>query len=261
MTRRGAAPRFPVIVPDWPDVPARVQAFCTTRCGGVSSGPYGDLSGVAGFNLASHVGDTELAVSANRQLLNACLPSDVIFLSQVHGTIVVDGASLAEGVAADAVYTCQPGVVCAVLTADCLPVLFADEHGRVVAAAHAGWRGLAAGVLQNTVEKMRQGGAGRILAWMGPAIGADAFEVGADVLDAFAGRVADPGRYFAVRPGTAGQKYLADIYGLARAILMDAGVSQVSGGGHCTVREADTFYSYRRDGVTGRMASLVWIGQ
>lgn len=251
---------FPVIAPDWQGVPARIHAICTTRTGGVSLASYGDGAGGGGLNLGDHVGDDAQAVASNRALLNASLPSNVIFLSQVHGTIACDAASLDSMVVADAAYTSQTGKVCAVLTADCLPVLFSDRKGKVVAAAHAGWRGLAGGVLQNTVARMRRAGAEDIVAWLGPAIGAGKFEVGPDVVDAFAGQATIPADCFKLKsePGQP-DKYWADIYGLARQVLATVGVVQVYGGQYCTVTDAGQFYSYRRDGVTGRMASLIWI--
>ncbi|BBB67068.1 laccase domain protein [Undibacterium sp. YM2] len=253
---------FPVVLPNWQHAPANVRAFTTTRHGGVSLGPYGDASGNAGFNLGDHVNDDPLAVKQNRDKLNRQLPSDVIFLSQVHGNIILNTADLAisKSNIGDAVLSTQAGQVCAVLTADCLPVLFADVTGKVVAAAHAGWRGLAGGVLQNTVLAMRGKGAQEIIAWLGPAIGPQEFEVGRDVLDAFAAQIPDAQAYFNVQARQDGaEKYLADLYGLARKLLNDIGIDQVFGGDHCTVSEVTEFYSYRRDGVSGRMVSLIWI--
>ncbi|MFZ6845176.1 peptidoglycan editing factor PgeF [Undibacterium sp. RuTC16W] len=248
---------LPVIHPDWEGVPLHVQGFCTTRIGGFSKAPYDDGQGGGGNNLGDHVGDSPESVSRNRHMLNRFLPDDVTFLSQVHGTIVLDAATLCAGDNGDAVITTAPNMVCAVLTADCLPVLFSDDKGKVVAAAHAGWRGLAGGVLQNTVSKMRDAGADNIIAWMGPAIGPDEFEVGQDVVDAFQLRARTSEKFF--KQKTEEGKYLADIYGLARYVLAKAGVNQVYGGDRCTVTEKGQFYSYRRDGVTGRMASLIWI--
>jgi YfiH family protein len=247
------------IVPDWPGMPVSVGALSTTRRGGVSGGRYGDgeIDGAGGgLNLGLHVGDDVAAVMQNRALLQACLPGAPVWLNQVHGANVVDAAAVRGVPDADASFTTRPGVVCAIMTADCLPVLFADRAGTVVGAAHAGWRGLAQGVLQNTVMRMREAGAGDITAWLGPAIGPRAFEVGAEVRAAFAG--ADPATAAAFA-AQAGGKYLADIYLLARLALAGCGVRQVGGGGFCTVDDAARFYSYRRDRVTGRMASLVWI--
>jgi hypothetical protein len=246
------------IVPDWTDAPANVGALSTLRRGGVSRAPYDDGAGGGGMNLGTHVGDLQEHVLQNRALLRTLAPAEPAWLSQVHGTRVVD-AAMAEGVPeADACITTQPGVVCAIQTADCLPVLFCDTKGRAVGAAHAGWRGLAAGVLENTLAQMRAAGADEILAWMGPAIGPERFEVGQDVFAAFVDRDADARAAFRPIPGQPG-KYLADIYGLARATLRKAGVSRVHGGTMCTVSDPRRFYSYRRDKTTGRMASLIWI--
>ena len=233
--------------PDWP-APPRVRALMTTRAGGVSQPPYDS------FNPAAHVGDDPMAVEANRRLLVAHLPSPPLWLNQVHGcgVAVFGQAGQPE---ADAAVARAPGQVCAVLTADCLPVLFCEASGTAVAAAHAGWRGLAAGVLERTVEAMG-GTPSRILAWMGAAIGPQAFEVGPEVRDAFV--ALHPEAMAAFRPSQ-GDRLLADIYALARLRLAAAGVEQVYGGGLCTHSDAQRFYSYRRDGKTGRMASLIWL--
>lgn len=239
------------IVPDWP-APQRVRALITTRSGGVSNAPY------AGLNLGSHVGDKSAAVECNRNLLAAHLPAAPRWLEQVHGTEVACADSLADGeiAVADAAYARDPDVVCAVLTADCLPVLLCDLDGGVVAAAHAGWRGLLGGVLERTVEAMAVS-PGRLLAWLGPAIGPAAFEVGSEVREAFVAR--DAGAAEAFVAGQQADKWMADIYRLAARRLAAAGVERVFGGGLCTVSDRARFYSYRRDGVTGRFASLVWI--
>lgn len=237
---------LPLIRPDWP-APPGVNAAVTTRLGGVSPPPFGP------FNPASHVGDDPAAVAANRALLRACLPAEPLWLDQVHGADVADADS-DRTACADASVSHQPGSVCAVLTADCLPVLFCNRQGTVVAAAHAGWRGLAAGVLSRTVERM-ECPASDILAWLGPAIGPDAFEVGPEVKDAFAARLARAEDAF--RPGE-GDRLFADLYRLARLELAQAGVHAVYGGGLCTVGQGGLFHSFRRDGRTGRMASLVW---
>ena len=255
--------RSSVIVPEWPDLPAGVGALATTRLGGVSAGPYDDGSGGGGLNLGLHCGDDAAAVHENRARLQSLLPGRPAWIAQVHGSGVVDAATVGPGQPVregDASIATEPGVVCAILTADCLPVLFADRGGKVVGAAHAGWRGLAGGVLGATVAAMREAGAGGISAWMGPAIGPTAFEVGADVLDSFAAALPDGnvGPAFAPYPGRPG-KYLADMRALARMMLARAGVDQVYGGGHCTASAPDRFYSYRRDGVTGRQASLIWL--
>ena len=236
-------------------------ALSTLRSGGVSHGAWGNGSGSGGLNLGAHVGDEESAVRENRRRLGALLPSQPAWLTQVHGASVVDAAIAASAPTppeADASISTCPGVVCAILTADCLPVLFADMRGRVVGAAHAGWRGLAAGVLENTVHAMRAAGAGEILAWLGPAIGPANFEVGEDVLTAFVGQDPACAAAFVASPGQPG-KYRADLYALARRRLFLHGVNDITGGDRCTVAESDSFYSYRRDGVTGRMASLIWV--
>lgn len=250
---------LPIIHPNWEGLPANVQAFSTTRAGGFSLAPYDNGLGGGGNNLGDHVGDDIKVVAQNREILNHFLPEDVRFLSQVHGTVVLDAAMLIDTSVGDAVFATEPNTVCGILTADCLPVLFADMKGKVVAAAHAGWRGLAAGVLQNTLAKMRDSGAEDIVAWMGPAIGPDEFEVGQDVLDAFrlSSRISE--KFFKRR--ITQDKYLADIYALARYILVKEGVDKVYGGDRCTVTEKAQFYSYRRDGITGRMASLIWIAE
>lgn len=255
---------FPGITPDWPGLPSNVGALSTVRAGGVSLAPYGGGQCAGGLNLGVHVGDDAAHVAQNRARLTAVLPSEPAWLSQVHGVAVADAAELAGCVPdADASVTTQSGVVCTVMTADCLPVLFSSHDGLVVGAAHAGWRGLANGVLHTTVQDMRSRGATEILAWLGPAIGPAAFEVGADVLQAFRDGARDAAERLALsdafvsiagKPG----KYLADIYTLARIMLRRDGVSQVAGGEYCTVIDAAQFYSYRRDGVTGRQASLIW---
>ena len=234
--------------PDWP-APARVKSLQTLRSGGVSVAPW------ASFNLGDHVGDDPLHVAANRDALTACLPSAPCWLQQVHSTLAVNAENTPKPAVADAAFTRQAGRVCAVMTADCLPVLFCDRAGTVVGAAHAGWRGLAAGVLENTVAAMGVPTA-EIMAYLGPAIGPDAFEVGQDVFDTFC--LPLPQAEAAFEP-IGGGKYLADIYALARLRLQREGVTQIYGGTHCTVLERDTFFSYRRDGQTGRMVSLIWL--
>ena len=252
-----------LVIPDWPDAPANIGALATTRRGGVSQGPYDDGRGGGGFNLGLHVGDDPAHVAENRARLQCQLPGRPAWIAQVHGADVVDAASVGPDQpvrTGDASIARAPGIVCAILTADCLPVLFADRAGKVVGAAHAGWRGLAGGVLGQTVARMRAAGADEITAWMGPAIGATAFEVGQDVFDSFAKALPgiDVGFAFAARPEREG-KYLADMFALARLMLARDGVTSVAGGDRCTATEADRFYSYRRDGVTGRQASLIWL--
>ncbi|CAN7470427.1 peptidoglycan editing factor PgeF [Duganella sp. LjRoot269] len=254
------------LIPHWPGLPDHVGALSTTRRGGVSPAPYGDGMGGGGLNLGTHVGDQPHNVAHNREILRALLPGDPVWLSQVHGTTVVDVAKvrMQEVPEADASLSTTSGKVCVVMTADCLPVLFCDAEGKTVAAAHAGWRGLASGVLENTVESMRAAGAGELMAWMGPAIGAYQFEVGPDVRQAFLGGAFDESSVrhveaaFSPIEGKPG-KYLADMYALARHLLHRAGVAKVYGGEFCTVSNSGRFYSYRRDGVTGRQAALIWI--
>lgn len=246
--------------PDWPDLPGGVRALSTRRAGGVSNAPWDDGKGGGGLNLGMNSGDTPQNVLANRARLKTMLPAEPVWLKQVHGIRVVDAANVKDVPEADASFTCQADVVCAILTADCMPVLFADCRGRVVGAAHAGWRGLAGGVLEATVAAMRGAGAGDITAWMGPAIGPACFEVGEDVRVAFEAHSSATASAFLPWPGRPG-KYHCDLYGLARQRLQAAGVRQIHGGGHCTMTEKDSFYSYRRERTTGRMASLIWMNR
>lgn len=237
------------IAPDWP-APANVRAVQTTRAGGVSVGPWSSL------NLGSHCGDDPVAVSENRSRLRATLdlPSEPHWLRQVHGARVVElGHSLEAEPEADAAIAREPGRICAVLTADCLPVLLCDEAGSAVGAAHAGWRGLAGGVLEATVARL--GTPEHLLAWLGPAIGPERFEVGDEVREAFVARQPQAASAFQPRGGG---KHLADLYALALLALRSAGVRRVYGGGRCTHREQDQFFSFRRDGRCGRMATLIW---
>ena len=239
-----------LIRPEWP-APANVQAVCTTRAGGVSTGLYSTL------NLGTHVGDEAATVQMNRRLLMeaAGLPVQPAWLEQVHGTEVVDvGGQLPDMIEADAGVSHTPGEVCAIMTADCLPVLFASTEGDCVAAAHAGWRGLAAGVLANTVEALDCPN-NQLLAWLGPAIGPQAFEVGDEVRAAFLTLDDGAGSCFVAHA----DRWLADIYALARRQLAQLGVKGVYGGDFCTYSDSERFFSYRRDGVCGRMASLIWL--
>jgi len=243
------------IVPDWP-APANVRAFMTTRAGGVSATPYDSM------NPALHVGDDPDAVAENRRILHRDLPGEPLWLNQVHGNCVVERADGSEPPCADASISREPGQVCTVMTADCLPVLFCDRAGTVVAAAHAGWRGLVGGVLEETVAAMKVP-ASEILVWLGAAIGPDAFEVGDEVRLAFMDR--HPLTAVAFRPSLPGtldeapRKWLADLYALARIRLALAGVESVHGGGLCTFSDAQRFFSYRRDVATGRMATLIYL--
>jgi len=237
------------IEPDWP-APPRVRALVTTRHGGVSSGPY------ASMNVGLHVGDSPDAVLRNRALLRGALPSEPLWLEQVHGVVVADADSDTGVPRADASIATTPGRVCVVMTADCLPVLFCDDAGTVVAAAHAGWRGLADGVLDATLARLGVPAAA-VLAWLGPAIGPGAFEVGDEVRRCFVD--ADPGAAAAFRPGVVPGKWMADLFALARLRLSRLGVERVSGGGLCTHAGQQRFFSYRREGITGRFASMVWL--
>ena len=239
-----------LILPDWP-MPVTVKACSTTRDGGISEFPYDSL------NLGTHVGDIATSVVANRQSLvkQAGLPQMPVWLEQVHGTRVLhlDGKTVSD-IQADAVYSRVTGQVCAVMTADCLPVLFCSSAGDEVAAAHAGWRGLCAGVLEQTLAQFNAGSSS-IIAWLGPAIGPQQFEVGEEVKQAFIQIDAQSAAAFT----PSGSKYLADIYLLARLRLQAAGIHAIYGGDRCTVTEKQHFFSYRRDGITGRMASLIWL--
>ena len=268
-----------LLVPDWP-APANVRALCTSRSGGVSRGPWAD------FNLAAHVDDDPAAVAANRARLRRWLPADPLWLTQVHGTRVIDPAAYAGSAAppeADAARTRAPGIPCAVLTADCLPILLCDRgSGRgsggaaadevaatevaateiaatEVAALHAGWRGLADGVIEATAAAMQTRPQGW-LAWIGPCIGPDAFECGDDVVAAFCDGHPEARTAFRPHPRSPG-KWLGDLPAIARQRLVALGVppAAIHGGNWCTVADPRRFYSFRRDGVTGRMASIVWL--
>lgn len=248
------------ITPDWP-APRRVRAFVTTRTGGVSEGEYATL------NLGLSSGDDPERVAHNRALVGDVLPAEPMWLAQVHGTEVARADTFRIDVErtgeyrmpsppkADACVADRPGQVCVVLTADCMPVFFCDAAGTRVAVAHAGWRGLAAGVLENTLAAMDVA-APHVLAWMGPAIGPDAFEVGPEVREAFL--AGDRGAEVAFRPGKPG-KYMADLYLLARRRLEVAGVRSVHGGGFCTYHDAERFFSYRRTPQSGRMGAFIWM--
>jgi YfiH family protein len=235
------------IVPDWP-APPNVKALITARAGGISKGPF------ASFNLGLRTGDDPRAVAANRDRLNSLLPQQPKWLRQVHGASVVEADALTGRPEADAAIARRPGTVCAVLVADCIPVLLADRDGTTVAVAHAGWRGLAGGVIENTTRRMAIDPR-TLIAYLGPGIGPRAFEVGADVRDAFLARDADAAAAFT--PHAAG-KWLADLFLLARQRLRRAGVGEIHGGTLCTFSDAPRFFSYRRERRTGRMAALIW---
>ena len=236
------------LIPEWP-APAHVHALQTTRHGGVSGVPYDSL------NLGDHVGDDRLAVAQNRQLLAELLPAEPLWLRQVHGTEVVNADAAGCLPEADACIARRSGAVCVVMTADCLPVLLCDVKGTVVGAAHAGWRGLCHGVIERTVQAMKVP-AEELLAWLGPAIGPAAFEVGAEVRGAFI--AVQPQAAEAFVPVAEG-KYLADIFLLARQRLQALGVSKIYGGESCTHTDRERFFSYRRDGATGRMGTFIWL--
>ncbi len=240
---------FEFLQPDWP-APAKVRAYMTTRAGGASRGPY------ASFNLASHVGDDEAAVAKNRLRLRQALslPSEPSWLDQVHGTDVTVVPGRVAG-SADAIVAFTPGAVCAVLVADCLPVFLASRDGDRAGLAHAGWRGLAAGVIEAAVAALDCDPA-RLVAWLGPSIGPETFEVGPEVRDAFAAK--DPASETDFSRGRDG-RFFADLPALARRRLVASGVRSVGGGELCTYSDPTRFYSYRRDGATGRMAALIWL--
>jgi YfiH family protein len=244
------------ILPDPQLLPAGVAALATTRRGGVSTGRFASLNLGAG-RAAQLSGDDPAAIAENRRRVQALLPSPPVWLMQVHGTAVhvADATAGPAAPVADAAVTRSRNVVLAVLTADCLPLVLADRDGVAVGIAHCGWRGVAAGVVENTVRALAIPPQ-RIVAWMGPAIGPDAFEVGADVRDAFMRIDAhDAAAFRAKGPG----KWWADLYALARQRLVRCGVSAIAGGDHCTVTEADRFFSHRRDGDTGRLATFAWL--
>lgn len=239
------------LYPNW-HVPGNVKALMTTRIGGVSQPPF-DC-----FNLGDHVGDEPSAVKNNRDLLveHFSLPNKPVFLTQTHSTRVLTLPCCEKDVEADAAYTNQPNQVCLVMTADCLPVLFASKQGNEVAAAHAGWRGLCDGILEETVAKF-QCPRDEIIAWFGAAIGPTAFQVGYEVVAQFIAWDKQAEQAFIADPNVDG-KYLGNLYQLATQRLNKLGVIQISGGDRCTYTEKEQFFSYRRDGKTGRMASLVW---
>lgn len=242
------------IYPDWP-APKNVRALQTTRTGGLSAVPYNS------FNLGLHVGDDPLTVLRNRMLLAPYLPSpargqcEPVWLTQTHGVKVIDAGLAPCNPQGDACIAKQTGAVCVVMTADCLPVLLCDDHGRIVGVAHAGWRGLCAGVIEAVVASMAVP-ATSVMAWLGPAIGQQSFEVGEEVRTAF--MVQDAHAAAAFAPGTAG-KWQADIYQLARLRLNALGITRIYGGDLCTYTDPARFFSYRRDGVTGRMGTFIWL--
>lgn len=239
------------IQPNWP-APANVKALQTMRSGGVSQAPYNSL------NLGAHVNDDAIAVAKNRQLLNPYLPSEPVWVNQVHGVEVIDAAMSHCLQNADASYTTKPNVVCVTMTADCLPVLLCDKSGMVVAAVHAGWKGLCDGVIEAAIQKM-QVSASEVLVWLGPAIGPDAFEVGDDVRDQFIAKDNQAALAFKAL----GSKWLCNMYLIATQRLNQLGVTQIYGAGvnehFCTYSDEVRFFSFRRNNTTGRMASLIWL--
>jgi polyphenol oxidase len=248
-----------VIVPDWL-VPPQVGALMTTRTGGVSVAPFDSL------NIGVAVGDDPAAVTHNRRIVAETIAARPVYLKQVHGARVIEigkaGPQADDTIEADAAFTTEPGIACAIQVADCLPVLFADAQGRAVGAAHAGWRGLAAGVLERTARAVCTAAAcepASLRAWLGPCIGPRAFEVGADVVEAF-GHPPAGSECFVNTPRADGSPaWRADLAGLARDRLARIGVSPVSGAGWCSVEDASRFFSFRRDGRSGRMVALVWL--
>ncbi|PPE66525.1 peptidoglycan editing factor PgeF [Caldimonas caldifontis] len=243
--------------PAW-SAPAGVQSAMTTREGGASLPPF------CGFNLGDHVGDDPATVARHRAQLTQALGVRAIYLHQVHGTEVVrldDRTSVAGPLTADAAITTVPGLACTIMVADCLPVLLAHRQGRGVGAAHAGWRGLAGGVVERTVASLADAADARpsdLVAWLGPCIGPRRFEVGEEVRAAFLR--GQPGADTHFKPGERPGKWWADLQGLARDRLSQCGVTEISAEPACTVEDASRFFSYRRDGRTGRMAALVWLG-
>lgn len=237
-----------LITPNWP-VPTSIKAYVSSRQGGSSSAPYAEL------NLGAHVGDDSKSVTTNRQIFaeQIAMPDTLVWLNQVHGTDVAVLPLQTAMASADAAFSRQANQVCAVLTADCLPVFMCDPAMKEVAVVHAGWRGLCDGVIESCLAKFSS--PSRVIAWLGPAIGPSAFEVGQDVYDAFCAkdRMAKEA-FHAIQK----DKWLADIYLLAKQRLAAQGVEQVYGGDYCTFSDEKQFFSYRRDGVTGRMASVVW---
>ena len=250
-----------VVTPTWP-ASSQVGAFCSTRMGGVSQAPFDSL------NLGRYVDDAPAAVSENRARIQTLLPAQPVWLKQVHGAQVWDADQRGPVgvIEADASVTSNANTVLTIMAADCLPVLFASQDGTVIGAAHAGWRGLLAGVLENTIDamqvKMGQGNAGHYLAWLGPAIGPSAFEVGEEVRTAYmdfaqAQRLPPPADAFVAisnRPG----KYWANLYLLARQRLASKGIQQIYGGEFCTFQDQKLFFSHRRDGQSGRFAAFIW---
>lgn len=244
------------ITPNWP-APANVRALQTTRLGGVSAAPYSSL------NLGAHIHDDPIAVAKNRQLLSPYLPSEPVWVNQVHGVDVIDATTSTCLQNADASFTTKANVVCVTMTADCLPVLLCDKKGTIVAAVHAGWRGLCDGVIEAAVNKM-QVSPSDVLVWLGPAIGPDAFEVGSDVREQFIEKDSQAALAFkSIGNQNADDKWLCNLYLLAKQRLNNIGVTELYGASvnedFCTYTDETHFFSFRRDNVTGRMASMIWL--
>ncbi|MGY5452304.1 peptidoglycan editing factor PgeF [Agarivorans sp. MS3-6] len=236
---------------NWP-CPDNVTAIYSDRLGGVSLPPFDS------YNLGDHVGDCELAVQANRLAFQQHMPTKVCWLKQVHSTKVVDATRCAgQQIEADGSYTSRPEAACVVMTADCLPILLCDQQGTVVSAVHAGWRGLVNGVVENAVAKMNRDPA-TLMAWMGPAIGPSAFEVGQEVKREFEKH--DPQAQLAFKPSFHPNKYLADIFALAELRFKRVGLTEIYSDRQCTFTSPQQFYSYRREATTGRMAAAIWLG-
>lgn len=244
-------PEIKFITPNWP-APANVKALQTTRIGGVSKAAYASL------NLGAHVNDDAIAVATNRQLLSPYLPSEPVWVNQVHGIEVIDAAQSTCLQNADASFTTKSNVVCVTMTADCLPVLLCDKAGTVVAAVHAGWRGLCDGAIEAAINKM-PARPSNILAWLGPAIGPSAFEVGDDVREQFMQQDCEAVQAFKQH----GDKWLCNMVLIAKQRLNKLGITEIYGAGNnedfCTYTDEARFFSFRRDNVTGRMASLIWL--
>lgn len=253
-------PALAILQPDWDKIkPANVDALMTLREGGVSSGSFGGKDGVGGFNVGLYTGDMEMCVTMNRRLASQLVPTDPKWLKQVHGDRVVDAETAKPEEEADASTSVTPGVVCVVQVADCLPVLLAEKSGKAVAAVHCGWRGLASGILQKTVARLRErlgDSNAQFIAWLGPRIGNDDFETGADVLEAM--RETISGAEVAFKAKEDG-KYLCSLTTLARMALLQEEVEDVVEARHSTYANSELFYSYRRDGKTGRHAVMIWI--
>ncbi|PSJ16566.1 peptidoglycan editing factor PgeF [Nitrosomonas supralitoralis] len=242
------------IIPDWP-APSNVKSLFTTRTGGVSHGANGVYNSL---NLGMHVKDNLVDVTHNRALLRHHLPAVPRWLKQVHGTVPISIDHLTETTPeGDAVYSRKRNTVCAVMVADCLPVLLCNTAGTAVGIVHAGWRGLSGGIIEKSIEAMQMDH-GELMAWLGPAIGPNHFEVGTDVYEAFVQHDAQAKQAFVTRNGQQGKKWLTDIFLLARQRLVNSGIVRIYGGGVCTYSDPLRFYSYRRDGETGRMAALIW---